>query len=205
MRILFFFFFTFLAASVQRKGKGPFDYLLKKELGIKSPEPINVLSRLIFEFFEENKVKEFGAFLDEYPTHTVSQIIHQEFRLYKRDWEEWKLIDAGETTFRKLLAKEKNLYLLFARHMETCPFIRDLAASMMENARRSKSSKRISIVGFIYRLSIIYKESRHAVQNENYIDLFDLLLDYTLGNKVQLEQVGYFTPIRANSLSDFWT
>ena len=192
MRMIFFFFFTVLAASVQRKVKGPHDFLLERELGIKRPEPITVLCRLIFEFFEEDKVREFGKFLNEHPFHSVSQIIH-----HLRIYEETESGDyVGETTFIKLFLAEGNLFLLFARHFKTCPFIRDLAASMAEEARRlskeakrspsemDRLSKRISIVGFIYRLGGM---SERFINLADSFDLFDMSLYCTLGNEFQPE------------------
>ena len=100
----------------------------------------------------------------------------------------WELVDAGSTTFPKLLAKEKNLYSLFAHHMGgTCPFINQLLVIMLNRAK--DSSKRISILGFIYRLGEIYAKTTKVSQNDEYTDFLGLLLDYTLGNEVKLERL----------------
>ena len=69
---------------------------------------------------------------------------------------------------------------------------------MIKEARNS--SKRISILGFIDRLDGIYKATIKISQNEEYSDLLDLFLDYTLGNKVQMESVGHYSPLGFTSL-----
>ena len=147
---MLFLLFTVATASLHGR-RGTYDYPLK------GTPPQIALCNLIFEFFEDNKVKTFGDFLDKNPDNNVNRIIHRNFGLYEKRGEE--LIDAGSTSFRKLLAKEKNLYSLFARHMGgDCPFVDSLLTSMLDIAKGS--SKRISILGFIYRLGDIYAETQ---------------------------------------------
>ena len=116
-------------------------------------------------------------------------IIDRSFGIYEKREEEF--IYVGDTTFRKLLAEEKNLYSLFAHHMGgTCLFIDSLLTSMLDGAKYS--SKRISILGFIYRLGDIYAETTEVSQNDEYTDFLDLLLDYVLGHEVKLDRLDIF-------------
>lgn len=92
-------FLLFAVATASLHGRrGAYDYPLK---GI---PPQSALCNLIFEFFEDNKVKTFGAFLDKKPNHSLNLIMNRSFGIYEKREEEFIY---GETTFRKLLAKRK--------------------------------------------------------------------------------------------------
>jgi hypothetical protein len=195
--MIFYYLFALLsplALSMYRRGdKHPFgshSYLAMREFGVrpKFVDPMTLLSDLILKVFEENKVEDFDRLLSERSSsYGIGIAVNQEFPM--RELKEGEIGPAPKTTLKELLKRE-NLFVIFAKYKWECEFVKDIIKSL--EARARDYNRGISIMGFINRLEDIYLETEHLEGHPLYVDLYKLLLDYALGNRVTINRLGIF-------------
>lgn len=186
--LILFFPFVF-SASRKRQPPSLYDHLMRREIG--TGNKILSLSDTIFELFETNKISQLGLLMEKKTFDVDLAIPEGRFPLSEETGRE--NLPVRRVTFRELLGEEKSLYLVFAKHMNTCPFIKDLIKNLASKGIAEGSSIKLSILGFIDRLGTIYRETIQASERPDYFTLFDLLLDYTLGKDVNPKRLSVFS------------
>jgi hypothetical protein len=193
--------------TLSNKRFGSPGYLLNRQIGIKQKKtsPQDELCDLILYCYENNIVDQFEHLLDQRSnSFGIGLAVNEKFKkpvIIEAEDEDGMINIFRAYSFGDLLKFEKSLHFVFAKHRGSCKPVKKLFNALMERARGF--DKKVSVVGFIDRLGVLYRETKTAAEESEYFELYELLLDFTLGNDVEPERFNIFSDLNLEKSKTF--